>query len=243
MSQAYIQKRSVESCFPTDSFHALFNKAKQHSNVNGVSKILSNAKTRLVDYDKQREQTVAEYQPRLDVLFTDYEQKKATSKTLKAWLIVAIVVMFLWTTFGTGTVSQSSILYVLISAVALIDSPAVIALIILKVIFSSKAKAIANEYESTYSEASGIGDSAARAQRTANVSDYHKIDSLYLGSLSLSERELVLMRREQQQQHEEMMRQQKQHQTEVESLNKQIQSDQHELLEYERDRQRRMGRL
>lgn len=241
--QSSFPKRDPENCFSLSSFHSAVDFAKSHENVDGVDAILATVKKRLIEYDDQKKKLIEEYQPQLDAAYEKYLKDASTSRKIAIAVIVEILAAILLSTVGRSISIGLYLLNFAFSAIFAIDLLAIpITLIAMFIFKRAVVKVDEKKYESIFDNLREAANELTQKHRKKNDHACDLIDSLYLSSLSPQERQLVLMRREQQAQHDEMMRQQRKHQAEVERVQSQIQRDQRELLEYERERQRRMGR-
>lgn len=232
------------------------NYAESNIDVDGVPKVVTKLVATQKEYNTSFDTLVQKWQPQLDEKHSELEAYAKKAKTFKIkgliLAVVAVVVLELITTMVYGfigilmgmDIDQTFVNIISLIVIADVPIPFIV-YFILKRRKTKRWDALRSEYMSLKGEAEkeirGVNEDFNR--QCSNY--YSTIDECYLDSLEPTQREIVLMRRQQEKQHQQLMREQqrmaneqREYQRRIEREQEQIRRDQQRLLEYEERRRR-----
>ncbi len=205
-------------------YNAAYKYAQQHKEVLGVSEVVQKLRSEAKIYENDINDIIKEKKE----LITDKFESWKQSKKLRTIAILITVLLSIWT-FGYN----SMMLFVLLLAV------------IVTVIVGVRHKIIDSKYQKLYEDMRRLINHRNQSFSALSKKYYQEIDDLYLISLNPTQRELVLLRRDQARQQEKSERMQKQlieTQKELARAIRRGSEAQEGLLTIEREREERRKR-
>lgn len=200
MSETYFR---IDQYLPDDApFTVVMEYANEHYDVDGVESYVQDAKDALASYKSQRKAFEEERQPQIDAAFDAYatENNKLCDllKTKRICLLAAIagIVIGVIIQLAAGTQGAAGLLSNLLGIVGIL---ALFAWIALVVVAKVKEHVVYNreiEYIEIVQTTVGQVGTLRKNLIKACSDVYDGIDKLYLDSLDLQTREIVLTRRE-----------------------------------------------
>lgn len=213
--------------------------AMDNIGLDGVKEIMDKADAYAEEQSEKYDECVKENAPRIKEAYDAYAaaQKKANLYSNLFRVDLAFVILFFVVMGNAG-----GILGNILAVLFLIALVAFVALVVYANILHGKAKKAYDAYFHTKMDALQALIKIEKDLDNVMDSCYKEIDDIFLASLDSTERQLVLMRREQAASEERERKRDEQMialQTQNQKLQKEIASQQKELLEIEKERERR----
>lgn len=234
---------NLESFFSTTSFHQVECLILDHEDVPGVFEEREKLKQRLLAFDAERTELLESLQPACNAAHEKLMAAASKRKRMKKLLIGSIAAQAFLIIFADSILAITRASLVLTLVWAIVQIAVIFALPlggILTLYTTFKLNRAADENSKTKQEAIARISEVNHSYEAKNAQARLRIDSMYLGSLSAEERQLILIRREQARQHQALMDQQRAHQARLEEQQQQVARATQELLEIERERERRL---
>lgn len=220
-------KKNISDWYKANKFNNAIQYANKCSNIEGVNQYLSELQSDFQNYNKEINAFIENESPILDNSFYMWDKVEKIKNMCKWVTIVSFILVIMGVASGTR-----SIITLLVDNIAILGC---IAVVILKI----SAVALKAKYNANLKAV----EEKARIINQRHLSGiptlWNKIDNLYLASLEPAHREAVLMRRDQERQHKEKMQVEIQHQRVVEEEQRRTRKAQEEILQIEREREKR----
>jgi hypothetical protein len=230
MKKTQIIKEDIYQWYRSHEFENTIQYGKQHRDVEGVDKYLSELQKKRQDYEMEMNALIKTENPSLDDGFRAWSSAEKT-KGICIKVGISLFILFFTSIF----VKFLDILTVIALLGAFFGCIAAIVLKIVSLVLKSR-------YHACFESVSGKAGTINRKYLHEIPAIWNKIDDLYLASLEPTHRETVLMRRDQERQHQENMRMQEkilQSQKIAEEEQKRTRRAQEEALQIERSREER----